>query len=85
MIEATLFKKWLAENTLYSNAVISDIASRMKRADSIVPWEPTSIYLFRLEQSNDFQRLSVSVKSQIRRAIKCYVQFIKDINMRKWE
>lgn len=83
MIEVTLFKEWLTKNTSYSDAVISDTASRMKRADSIVPWEPTSIYLFRLEQSEGFKKLSVSVKSQIRRAVKCYVQFIKDTNMRK--
>lgn len=83
MIEVTLFKEWLKKNTPYSNAVISDMASRMKRADSIVPWEPTSIYLFRLEQSEEFKKISVSVKSQIRKAVKCYVQFIKDTNMRK--
>lgn len=83
MIEVALFKEWLTNNTTYSDAVISDIASRMKRADSIVTWEPTTIYLFKLEQSEGFKKLSVSVKSQIRKAVKCYVQFIKDTNLKK--
>ena len=83
MIDVNLFKKWLAENTNYSSAVISDMASRMKRADSMVNWEPTTIYLFKLEQNPSFQKLSVSVKSQMRRAVKSYVQFVKDNNLKK--
>ena len=54
MIEVALFKEWLSTNTSYSDAVISDIASRMTRADNIVTWEPTTIYLFKLEQSDGF-------------------------------
>lgn len=83
MIDVLLFKEWLHENTEYSNAVISDIASRMKRADSLVTWEPTTIYLYKLEQSESFKKLSVSVKSQMRRAVKCYAQFVKDTNYRQ--
>lgn len=75
-------KEWLSENTKYSDAVIRDIASRMKRADSIVTWEPTTIYLFKLEQSDLFKKMSVSVKSQIRRAVKCYSRFVLDTNMK---
>ena len=83
MIELDLFKEWLSENTTYSDAVIKDMASRMKRANSIVTWEPTTIYLFKLEQNNSFKKMSVSVKSQIRRAVKCYSQFILDKNMKR--
>ena len=82
MIEVDIFKKWLAINTNYSEAVIRDIASRMKRADSIVTWEPTTIYLFKLEQSETFKKLNVSVKSQLRKAVKYYSQFILDKNMK---
>lgn len=85
MIEVTLFKKWLSSNTSYSAAVISDLASRMKRADKLVTWEPTTVYLFKLEQNEGFKKLSVSVKSQLRRAVKYYVQFIKDSHLRKRE
>lgn len=82
MIDVVSFKEWLSENTKYSDAVIRDIASRMKRADSIVTWEPTTIYLFKLEQSDLFKKMSVSVKSQIRRAVKCYSQYVLDTNMK---
>lgn len=82
MIDVVSFKEWLSENTKYSDAVIRDIASRMKRADSIVTWEPTTIYLFKLEQSDLFKKMSVSVKSQIRRAVKCYSRFVLDTNMK---
>ncbi|WP_278568218.1 hypothetical protein [Amedibacillus dolichus] len=80
MIDTMMFKKWLTDNTTYSSAVITDIVSRMKRADSMMTWEPTTIYLFKLEQSVAFKRLSVSVKSQIRKSVKFYTQFIKDTN-----
>lgn len=83
MIDVVSFKEWLSENTEYSDAVIRDLASRMKRADSIVTWEPTTIYLFKLEQSDLFKKMSVSVKSQIRKAVKCYSQFVLDANMKK--
>lgn len=33
MIDVLMFKDWLSENTNYSEAVISDMASRMKRSD----------------------------------------------------
>lgn len=81
MIDIVLFKEWLAANTNYSEAVISDIVSRMKRADNILTWEPTTVYLFKLEQSDSFKKLGVSVKSQLRRAVKYYVEFVKDKNI----
>lgn len=83
MIDVIMFKEWLSENTNYSEAVISDMASRMKRADKIVTWEPTTIYLYKLEQNDSFKKLSVSVKSQIRKAVKSYIEFTKDMNMKK--
>lgn len=77
MIETENFKMWLSENTDYSDAVVNDIASRMNRADKFVPWEPTKLYLFRLEQEKGFSKLSVSVKSQIRRAVRLYSDYIQ--------
>lgn len=83
IIELDIFKKLPSKNTAYSNAIIKDIASRMKRADSIVTWDPTTIYLFKLEQNDSFKKMSVSVKSQIIRAVKCYSQFVLDKNMKR--
>lgn len=77
MVETRVFKDWLKTNTTHSDAVISDIVSRMNRADGILEWEPTTTYLYKLEQTAMFQKLSVSVKSQIRRAVKYYIEFTK--------
>lgn len=75
MVEIDNFKVWLKENTKYSDAVIGDTVSRMKRADSILGWNNTDIYLFYLEREKQFENLSVSVRSQIRKAVKLYASF----------
>ena len=75
MIKAESFKKWLEENTSYTDKVIGDTISRMKRADSMCSWSKRGDYLNRLENIDEFQHLSLSVKSQIRKAIKLYHQF----------
>lgn len=83
MINAGLFKDWLTKNTSYSSAVINDLTSRMKRADGMVSWEPTTTYLYTLEQNDQFKKLSVSVRSQLRKAVKCYTQFVIDNNFKR--
>ncbi len=66
------FRVWLKENTSYSDSVISDTVCRARRADKIKEWDNSETYLFYLERMDDFKSLSVSVKSQIRKAIKLY-------------
>ena len=68
MIKSNEFKTWLESNTRYSDAVIGDILSRMKRADGILCWE----------KEQQFEALSVSVRSQIRKAVKLYTEYLKD-------
>ena len=75
MIDIQLFSEWLKANTKYSDSVITDTVSRMKRADSILTWNSENTYLFFLEQAEDFKKLSVSVRSQIRKAVKLYSDF----------
>lgn len=79
MIEIDNFKGWLKENTEYSDAVIGDTVSRMKRADSILTWNNTDTYLFYLEKEQQFDALSVSVRSQIRKAVKLYSIYIETL------
>jgi len=76
MIDANLFRAWLKENTSYSDAVISDTISRVKRADGILEWYDDEIYQFYLEREEQYQALSVSVRSQIKKAVKLYRQCI---------
>lgn len=77
MIEIDNFKGWLKENTEYSDAVIGDTVSRMKRADNILAWDNTDTYLFYLEKERQFDLLSVSVRSQIRKAVKLYSTYME--------
>lgn len=79
MVQTDSFKKWLKDNTAYSDAVIGDTASRIKRADNILEWDDTDTYLFYLEKEQDFVILSVSVRSQIRKAVKLYSSYAKAI------
>ena len=77
MINATEFKEWLFDNTEYSMAVISDISSRVKRADKILPWYNDEVYIFRLEQLDEYKKITCSVRSQIKKAVKLYFAFVK--------
>ena len=70
------FKIWLDDNTTYTNATKSNVVSRLKRANTILPVEIENVYLFNLSQEKEFQDLTVSVKSQVRRAVKLYFQYI---------
>ncbi|MGN0337302.1 MAG: hypothetical protein ACI4EE_07415 [Lachnospiraceae bacterium] len=80
MVDIEEFKEWLKKNTTYSDAVITDTVSRMKRADSILSWNGTDTYLFYLENEKQFQTLSVSVKSQLRKSVKLYVSYANAIS-----
>ena len=70
------FKKWLDDTTEYQKATKSNIMSRLKRANSILPIKNENVYVFHLSQEKDFQILSVSVKSQMRRAVRLYLQYL---------
>lgn len=71
------FKQWLVSNTTYSNRVVSNTISRLKRADSMHPIHSEEVYLFELEHTDEFNSLSVTVKSQIRKAVRLYFQYAK--------
>lgn len=79
MLQIDDFKKWLKTNTAFSDAVIGDTASRMKRADTLLQWNGEDTYLFYLEKEQNFQALSMSVRSQIRKAVKLYTEFVKGV------
>lgn len=78
MVDVKGFKQWLSDNTIYSSAVISDMASRMRRADKMLEWSNEDVYLFKLEQLDEYRVISVSVRSQIKKAVKLYSQYTKD-------
>lgn len=75
MIDVEMFKAWLKGNTTYSEAVISDTISRVKRADKILEWNDEETYIFYLEQKDQYKGLSVSVRSQIKKSVMLYHSF----------
>ncbi len=77
MIEAKRFRERLKENTTYRDAVIGDIVFRVKRADGALAWSDEDAYQFYLEQTDKFKSSTVSVRSQIKKAVKPYGAFNK--------
>ncbi len=75
MVDVKKFRKWLLTNTDYSDAVINDTISRIKRADAILEWYDDEVYQFYLEREEAYMDLSVSVRSQIKKAVKLYFAF----------
>ena len=75
MVNVEMFKAWLKSNTTYSEAVISDTISRVKRADKILEWNDEENLLFYLEQQEQYKGLSVSVRSQIKKSVMLYRSF----------
>lgn len=72
------FKEWLIQKNKYTDASIKDIISRLRRANNILNFQKEDIYLFRLNQCEEFQKASVSVKSQIRRSVRLYFQYLEE-------
>lgn len=78
MINESKFAEWLKHNTVYSDKVIRDNVSRMKRADKILKWNTEPTYLFFLEKNEQYKPLSVSVRSQIKKSVTLYSQFTSE-------
>lgn len=78
MIEESSFREWLKQNTTYSDAVIGDMVSRVKRANKILPFYNEEVYQFYLEHTEEYKALSVSVRSQIKKAVKLYIIFLQN-------
>lgn len=76
MIDLSNFKLWLTENKVYSVRTISNYVSRFKRADNILPWFNDTVYQFRLEETEAYQELSSDIRSQIKKAVKLYFEFV---------
>lgn len=76
MLDYSAFKNWLISSSDYSKKTVSNIISRLKRADTILPWYNDDVYLFRLEQAEEYEMLSSPVRSQIKKAVKLYFDYL---------
>jgi DNA (cytosine-5)-methyltransferase 1 len=71
------FHRWLGANSTYTKETKSNIVSRVRRADKLMPVTEDPVYLFSLSQCSEFAKLSVSVKSQMRRAVRIYLKYLE--------
>ena len=74
------FSEWLRTQKGYSDRSISDVYSRLNRAQNLLPDHEINQYLITdLEQLQEFNGLTVDVKSQIRKAIRLKLAYQNDI------
>lgn len=83
MIDEKEFRAWITENYTYSPAVVGDIVSRFKRANRILEFNLDDAYQFYLEQEGAYKVLSVSVRSQIKKAVRLYQEYMKKDDVSK--
>ena len=75
--EPNKFSEWLRVEKGYSDRSISDVFSRLNRAHTLLPDHELNNYLITdLEQLEAFKNLTVTVKSQIRKAIRLKLAFL---------
>ena len=77
MLDYSAFKNWLVTSSDYSKKTVSNIISRLKRADAILSWYDDEVYLFHLEQAEEYGMLSSPVRSQIKKAVKLYSDYLR--------
>lgn len=76
------FAEWLKANSSYSSASKSDVISRLKRANRYLTLPNTADmnYLYDLQQMPEYQVLSVSVRSQIKKSVLMYFDYLRITN-----
>jgi DNA (cytosine-5)-methyltransferase 1 len=75
------FREWLMKEKQYSERASRDVQSRLKRALSLSGEnEISQETLTKIESNEEFKSLSMSVKSQIRRAVKFYQEYLSSKN-----
>lgn len=80
MNQQEVFSAWLRDEKGYSDRSISDVFSRLRRAERILPdREMNRYYLADLEANTEYQQLSTSVRSQIKKAINLHIAFTSQV------
>lgn len=76
--EIKKFKVWLSRNTTLESKVINDTASRLKRVSSMVNINDqmsTNKVISNFESDEQYMSLSISVRSQLKRALRLYREY----------
>jgi hypothetical protein len=72
------FINWLVSNKGLKERSAKDVYSRYNRASRLIEINPNIDYddiIYLISKNNDYKLLSNTVKSQIKRAIKFYIEF----------
>ena len=74
------FSAWLYENHSFSKLAVKDTISRINRCNKILSVDIENIdkYVVQLESTDVFKGFSISVKSQLRRALTLYNEYVKN-------
>jgi DNA (cytosine-5)-methyltransferase 1 len=75
------FDEWLKGKFGYIEKSARDVRSRVKRASQFVDIFaniPDEEVIFKLSQNPDFKGLSMSVKSQLKRGVKLYREYVRE-------
>ncbi|OBY78612.1 hypothetical protein BBG47_15875 [Paenibacillus sp. KS1] len=73
------FEDWLMHNTSYSTKVARDVRCRAKRASKYINLSKNTSddeLIFTLTQHPEFLDLSPTVKSQLKKSVKLYREFL---------
>lgn len=82
-MDESKFDGWLKKKFGYIDKSARDVRSRVKRANQLadVTSEKTDEeVLFYMSQNPEFKELSPSVKSQLKRGVKLYREFVRETN-----
>ncbi len=72
------FIEWLQKEKNYKEKTSHDIVSRLKRVNQLLgTTDEPMVALNRIEKNNDFKCLTHSVRSQLRKALRLYDEFLK--------
>ena len=78
IVEPQKFESWLMKTKGYSVRTASDTVSRVKRANRMcnINTHQADLYLYYLQRNNEYCSLTTSVRSQIKRAVSLYYDFV---------
>lgn len=79
------FESWLVIEKSYSIRAAKDVVSRCRRSERILSCTERldSYYVFLLQQQIEYQKLSMNVKSQIKRAVNLQLEYLEYLNSRR--
>ena len=74
----SMFSEWLEETKNFTVKAAMDATSRLKRVQRLIDSEKIeSDVVSKLENNDEFKSLSVTVKSQLRRTARLYLEYLQ--------